>query len=89
MQIKFNNQKKITTLSDQGIAIKESSKNFEFSTGNANNNSKRFSIIKTLGTIESLSSLFLLIKGTPFYQIIYQNLSIDKVSYAVNLLLNP
>lgn len=89
MNIKWNSQKKITSFSNQGIVIKESSKNFEFSTANANNNSKKFSLINSLSTIEMLSSLFQLIKGTHFYQVLYDNISMDKVLYVVNTVFNP
>lgn len=89
MKIKFNKQSKITSISHQGTVIKESSTNFEFSTGNANNNSKSFSLINILSTIEMLSSLFLLIKGTHFYQVLYDNISMDRVLYVVNTVLNP
>ncbi|MCS3532073.1 hypothetical protein [Chryseobacterium sp. JUb7] len=89
MNIKWNSQKKTTSFSHQGTVITESSKNFEFSTANANNNSKSFSLINILSTIEMLSSLFLLIKGSPFYQVLYDNISIDKVAYVVNTVFNP
>ncbi|KYH03918.1 hypothetical protein A1704_19295 [Chryseobacterium cucumeris] len=89
MNIKYNTQKKITSLSHQGIVIEESLKNFEFSTANANNNSKKISLINILSTIEKLSSLFLLVKGSHIYQVLYNNVSIDKVLYVVNTVLNP
>jgi hypothetical protein len=89
MNIKWNSQKKITSFSQQGIVIEEFSKKFEFSTANANNNSKNFSLINILSTIEMLSSLFLLIKGTHLYQVLYDNISMDKVLYVVNTVFNP
>lgn len=89
MNIKWNNQKKITSFSQQGIVIDESSKNFEFNTGNVNNNSKNFSLINILSTIEMLSSLFVLIKGTHIYQVLHDNISMDRVLYVVNTVFNP
>lgn len=89
MQIKFNHQKKTTSLSHQGLVIKESSMNFDFSTKSDNAESKSISLISILTNFESLLSLFLLFKGTPFYQVLSNNLSVENAIYAVNFLINP
>lgn len=93
MNIKYNNQKKITSLSHQGIVITESSNNFEINSGSVNSNnidnSKKISLINILSTIEMLSSLFQLIKGTHIYQVLYDNISMDRVLYVVNTVFNP